>query len=120
MKTKVQIFKEHISGTSFKSRTFRIETGLASDQLSPLDLTNARIKMDFKKDSNSRSAFTFDTDDNTITITDALNGEFRMNSRVISVCEDSYTADVLVKLSDNSVKRLFIAVQPVIKSTTTM
>jgi hypothetical protein len=69
-----------------------------------LNLTGAVIKMDIKKDACSLPALTLTSVASAgITITNAVNGEFKINEQIISIPEGNYQYDIQITLADNTV-----------------
>lgn len=72
----------------------------------PLDLTDALIEMQVKKDACATPVLSFSSiDDAGITITDALDGWFKINEQIINLKPCNYHYDIKITLSDSSVKR---------------
>ena len=72
----------------------------------PLDLTDALIEMQIKKDACSTPVLSFSSIDNAgITITDALDGWFKINEQIINLKPCNYQYDIKITLSDDTVKR---------------
>jgi hypothetical protein len=120
MTVKTYTFPTHLKGTTFNDQTFRVSEGPSVDELTPMNLTGARIVMEFKKDTMSRTIVRFDSDDDTIDINDPTNGEFTLKARIIDVCEGSYVSDAIVRKSDGTVKILFQAIFPTLKGVSTL
>jgi len=72
----------------------------------PLDLTDALIEMQVKKDPCGTPILTFTSaDDDGITITDAVDGWFQINEQYIDVKPCNYQYDIKITLSDSRIKR---------------
>lgn len=87
-------FPDHTKGDTFKGQTFGYERNGA-----PIDLTGATINLMLKKTKTGPSAFTFSTGNN-ITITDAVNGRWSLDSTVIDIEAGTYYYDV--ELTENN------------------
>lgn len=63
----------------------------------PLDLTNALIKMQLKKNASdchyALEFSTLSTESNVITITDALNGQFTVEPEIVDIVARTYVYD---------------------------
>lgn len=69
-----------------------------------LNLTGAVIKMDLKKDACSLPVLSLTSvSNNGITITDAVNGEFKINEQIINIPAFNYQYDIQITLSDGTV-----------------
>lgn len=91
---------EHKKGDTFESVNFEIKVdGVA------IDLTDARIRMQLKKECGGKSYLSLTTLLNAgLTITDALLGKFKINEQVIDIEVGTYIYDIEIKFADNSVK----------------
>lgn len=70
----------------------------------PLNLTGSVIKMDIKKNACSLSALTLTSVANAgITITNAVNGQFKINEQIISIPASNYQYDIQITLADGNV-----------------
>ncbi len=88
-----------LRGDTFKEYPFEI----LIDNVA-LNLTGAVIKMDIKKDACSLPALTLTSvSNNGITITDAVNGEFKINQQIISIPAGNYQYDIQITLSNGAV-----------------
>jgi hypothetical protein len=78
----------------------------AGTVLTPIDLTNSTIVMQVKVNpSDDTSVLQLSTQDNTITITDAINGKFKINSININIPSGMYYYDIqFTFLSSSKVK----------------
>lgn len=67
---------------------------------SPVDITNATIKMHVKKDRKTGSSIidSWSTEDNTITIIDALEGKFAITGKIINWVPGVYVSDIEVTI----------------------
>ena len=88
-----------LRGDTFKEYPFEI----LIDNVA-LNLTGAAIKMDIKKDACSLPALTLTSvSNNGITITDAVNGEFKINQQIISIPAGNYQYDIQITLANGAV-----------------
>ncbi len=88
-----------LRGDTFKEYPFEILINTL-----PLDLTDAVIKMDIKKDACSLPALTLTSvNDNGITITDDVNGRFKINEQIINIPAGNYQYDIQITLADLTV-----------------
>jgi len=70
----------------------------------PLDLTDAIVKMQIKKDTCSSPLLTLTSvANNGITITDAVNGKFKINSQIITLPICNYEYDIQITLPSGEV-----------------
>jgi len=91
---------EHKKGDTFEAVNFAIKVDDAA-----IDLTDARIRMQLKKECGGRSYLSLTTILNAgLTITDALLGKFKINKQVIDIESGKYIYDIEIKFADNSVK----------------
>jgi len=90
-------FPDHIKGDTFKSR--EITFGF--------DLTGAKIDMQFKSIKGGRVVFTWSTTEDSISITDAINGVVLMKTRVLGYRKDSYIYDLQITNSNGDVRTYF-------------
>lgn len=68
-----------IKGDTLKSISFQILTGPTTNQ-TPIDLTGATIRIDFINSKLSNIHYLLSSSTGDITITDAVNGLFKINS----------------------------------------
>lgn len=68
-----------IKGDTLKSISFEILTGPTTNQ-TPIDLTGATIRIDFINSKLSNTHYLLSSSTGDITITDAINGLFKINS----------------------------------------
>lgn len=88
-----------LRGDTFKEYPFEI----LIDNVA-LNLTGAVIKMDIKKDACSLPALSLTSvSNNGITITDAVNGEFKINQQIISIPAGNYQYDIQITLANGTV-----------------
>lgn len=88
-----------LRGDTFKEYPFEILINSV-----PLDLTGVVIKIDLKKDACSLPALTLTSvESNGITITDALNGRFKINEQIINIPAFNYQYDIQITLADATV-----------------
>lgn len=88
-----------LRGDTFKEYPFQILINSV-----PLDLTDAVIKIDIKKEPCYLPVLTLTSvASNGITITDAVNGRFVINQQIINIPAFSYKYDVQITLADGTV-----------------
>jgi len=88
-----------LRGDTFKEYPFEIL--INSD---PLDLTDAVIKMDVKKDACGIPLLSLSSVmDNGITITDAVSGLFKINEQIINIPAGNYQYDIQITLENGTV-----------------
>lgn len=68
-----------IKGDTLKSISFEILTGPSTNQI-PIDLTGATIRIDFINSKFSNIHYLLNSSTGDITVTDAINGLFKINS----------------------------------------
>ena len=90
-------FPDHVKGDTFKGQSFVYERNGSA-----IDLTGASIKLMLKKIKTGSSYFTFSTGDN-ITITDAVNGSWKLDSTVINIDAGVYYYDVELTESNGNI-----------------
>jgi hypothetical protein len=71
---------------------------------SPINLTNASIKMEFRQAVDSPSVLIFSTTNNTIQVVNPLTGTFRIPARKIEIPFGEYLYDLQVTYADGTVK----------------
>lgn len=70
-----------------------------------LNLTDAEIKIDLKKDLGSSPSLTLtSTANNGITITDAINGRFVINEQIFNIPACNYIYDIQITFPNGRVK----------------
>lgn len=90
---------QHIQGDTFKEVPFEILINSVA-----LDLTDAVIKMQLRKECGGVPALTLTSVlSDGITITDAVNGLFKINERIINISEYDYLYDIQITLADGTV-----------------
>ena len=90
-------FPDHIKGDTIPAK--KIIFGF--------DLTGAIIKMNFKTQVNSKVAFFWSTVDNSIVVTNPVNGEVTINAKKIDVAPAAYVYDVQITFADGRNKTYF-------------
>jgi hypothetical protein len=90
-------FPNHVKGDTTKNK--QITFGF--------DLTNAQIELQFKTQINSKPSFSWSTLDNSIVLTDAINGKVTLMPKVIDVAPSTYMYDCQVTLSDGTITTYF-------------
>ena len=91
-------FKDHIKGDTFKEQLFTF-----SKNGSPIDLTGAGIKIQFKPNKSDVSAALTMEVGSGITIVDATEGQFKINEQIIDLTPDIYYYDIQLNNSDSTV-----------------
>lgn len=70
-----------------------------------IDLTDSIIRMQLRKECGGIPVLTLTSVDSAgITITDAINGKFKINEQIIDVASCLYQYDIEIKFSDGVVK----------------
>lgn len=94
-------FNDHKKGDTFPGVTFTVTVNA-----SPLNLTNATIKMAVKtsKTAGTTAVKLFTSTSNNFTILDATEGIFKFNSQIISIPAGTYFYDIQIVLADGTVK----------------
>lgn len=70
----------------------------------PLDLTDAIIKMQVKKDACASAVLSLTSVGNAgITITNAINGQFKINEQIINIHACNYRYDIQIEI-DGEIK----------------
>jgi hypothetical protein len=83
-----------------------------------LDLTDAIIKMQVKKDACASSVLSLTSvDDAGITITNAVNGQFKINEQIINIKPCNYQYDIQIDI-DGVVKTYVGGLFQVVKTIT--
>ena len=103
----------HYKGDTFKEYPFTISKNGA-----PLNLTNAVIKMQLKKEFKGASFLTLQSGSG-ITITNPTAGEFKINEQIIDIEAYNYLYDLQIKLADNTVKTYIKGYFNIIQDVTT-
>ena len=71
----------------------------------PLDLTDAIIKMQVKKDACASAILSLTSVGNAgITITNAVNGQFKINEQIINIKPCNYQYDIQIELAGGEIK----------------
>ena len=90
----------HIQGDTFTEVPFEIIINTL-----PLDLTGAVIKMQLRKECGGIPYLSLTSVANAgLTITDAVNGVFKINEQIIDIPEYNYLYDIQITLDDDTVK----------------
>lgn len=97
-------FPTCVKGDTFKSRKLKI---LVNNNTTFLNLTGCQILMQFKLNVNSNTIFEFKTSDSSILITDAINGEFQMISKILDFLPSTYIYDTQITFPDGTIKTYF-------------
>ena len=99
-------FPMQTRGNTFKARKLVIEI-LNNNITTPLNLTGCAILIQFKLTTRFNAFLEWNTADNSILITDAVNGEFEMQQTLLDVTPSIYMYDVQVTFPDGTVKTYF-------------
>jgi hypothetical protein len=91
-------FPDHVKGDTFDGVLFTVKVNTVA-----LDLTSAHIDMDLRLEPLGIVAKTF-SEGAGITITDASNGKFRIDSQIIDISAGLYYYDIEITLSNGVVK----------------
>jgi len=79
----------HRTGNTFSDVPFQIKL-----ELVPIDLTGTTISMVLRREQGGEPQLTW-TDTNGITITSAINGQFKIDSQIISLAPWNYFYDIV-------------------------
>jgi hypothetical protein len=90
-------FPNHTKGDSTKNK--QITFGI--------DLTGAKVELQFKTQINSKSSFSWTTQDNSIVINNGINGVITLIKKVIDVAPATYMYDCQVTLNDGTITTYF-------------
>lgn len=90
-------FSDHIKGDTFNQKNINFG----------FDITDAKIEINFKTQVNSKTSFFWSTVDNSITITDGVNGNIILNSKIIDVAAGTYQYDLQITFADGRVRTYF-------------
>jgi len=92
---------DHYKGDTFDGVQFTILN--SSDSL-PINLTDCTIKIQFRKNTNNGNIVKEITQVDGITITDAVNGVFKIDPFLINWDEGNYYYDIQITFTDNAVR----------------
>jgi hypothetical protein len=92
-------FADHKRGDTFNGRKISLERNGA-----PIDLTGAKIIIQFKLSSSGVSKFEFSTKKETIYIPEPTNGELIMMPRILNVPAGHYNYDMQITFPNGNVK----------------
>lgn len=91
---------QNIKGDTFEQVTFEL---LLNSE--PYSLEDAIIRMQLRKEYGGIPYLSLTSIDNAgITITDAVNGHFKINEQIIDICAGNYLYDIEIEFGDGSVK----------------
>ena len=93
---------DHYKGDTFDSITFTLQEDAVN-----IDLTGAEIKIDFRKNSNTGDLQQSMTIGSGITVQDALNGIFKLDSFINNWIAQKYFYDAQVTFSTGVVRTFF-------------
>jgi hypothetical protein len=92
-----------IRSTTFPDLPFKI-TRLVDNLWVPVDLTDASIKMDIRVVPYGPISQRLSSPSNGITITDAIEGEFKINKQIFTLAPNNYYFDIMIIFPDGTVK----------------
>jgi len=104
--------KKHKKGDTWNGVTFSLEINS-----SPAVLNGASIRASFR-DPNGDVRATMSTDDGGITITDADNGEFKMDKQLINWPAMTYKYDIEITFGSGDVKTYIAGTWPICQDIT--
>ena len=93
--------RDHIKGDTFEGVQFTL---INSTTATPIDLTSATIRVQFRKKKITWSLIKEITTTSGVTITDAVNGVFVIDSFILDWVEDRYYYDVEVTFPSGLIK----------------
>lgn len=105
-------FPNHKKGDTFNGIQFTVNVNAL-----PSDLTGADIKMELRN-KNCIAVLGFSTGNGRITITDAVNGVFQINSGIIDIPVDTYNYDIQITYPVNIVKTYIEGTWKIVKEYT--
>ena len=90
----------HIKGDTFDEVPFEILLNTV-----PIDLTGAVIRMQLRSECGGLVALSLTSVASAgITITNAVNGLFKINKQIIDIAAGNYSYDLEIRFADNTVK----------------
>jgi hypothetical protein len=91
---------QSIKGDTFNEVTFEL---LINEE--PYSLVDAVIRMQLRKEYGGIPALSLTSVDNAgLTITNAINGLFKINKQIINICPYNYLYDIEIEFGDGSIK----------------
>lgn len=99
-------FPSHVKGDTFRKRKITI-TKIINGVTTKEDLTDCIIILQFKSTPTSPVKYEFTTIDESILITDPLEGEFELQDKILDVSPLTYVYDCQIKFPDTRVKTYF-------------
>jgi hypothetical protein len=90
-------FNDNVKGDTFPQKQITFN----------FDITNAKIEMQFKTQTNSKPAFFWSTEDNSIEIIDNINGVVIMHNKIINVAPAPYLYDCEIIFEDGTTTTYF-------------
>lgn len=97
-------FNDHVKGNTLAETVITLTSKVGDGPETPIDISTASIKADFKKSTTSPVAITFSTGNGGITITDGPNGEFKFNPVALNLDPDKYYYDLKVTFTSGEIK----------------
>lgn len=105
---------DHLKGDWFDGVQFTLINATTS---TPIDLTDATIRMMLKTDKLYKSVKLFETGDG-ITITDAVNGIFQVDPQTVDYAANSYIFDIEITFLTGVVKTYITGTWDIIQDIT--
>lgn len=105
---KQNLIYDHKRGDTWKGMQLVLEK-LENDGITvigPVDLTGCSVEAHFKISANGSVVFKFSTSDNTIQITEAINGKIKFMPRKMDVPANNYLFDVQVTFVNEEVETI--------------
>jgi hypothetical protein len=104
--TNNNFFKDIKKGDTFTGLKMTFYDGVGEDK-TPMDLTNCKVIIPFKKGTGQNATFLFSSEDGTITIPTPTNGEIYLQPRDMNYPALNYIFDVQVINGANVKKTYF-------------
>lgn len=112
-------FKPHKKGDTFKGRKFIIEIyDPTTETTSPLDLTNASIRMQLRMNPTHPVKQELSTANGMMEITNPTGGEFIIKKQIIDFPPASYCYDMEITLADGTMTTYIGGVFPILQDVT--
>jgi hypothetical protein len=105
-RTNNNFFKDIKKGDTFTGLKMTFYDGVGEDK-TPMDLTNCKVIIPFKKGTGQNATFLFSSEDGTITIPTPANGEIFLQPRDMNYPALNYIFDVQVINGANVKKTYF-------------
>ena len=100
----MQKFQDIYQNTTFEGAELAIKRNNV-----PINLTGCEIVMVFNTVNNNSPTFDFKTSDNTITVTDAVLGKFKLQPRILTAGKNQYFAYLIITDQYGSIDKFEIA-----------